>query len=106
LSSSKYGTDIYIIKLHIIYFHPWSQDLAFLLGSLAFPTIFGESFAWAFSTRDATSEASAACAPAAAAARKRGRAAGREEQLGTGKERGGSCRTAAMEAAAAAGRER
>jgi hypothetical protein len=41
------------------------------LGSLASATIFGDSFARAFSTRDATFEASAA-------ARKRERAAGRE----------------------------
>jgi len=57
--------------LYTIYFNPWSQDSAFLLGSLASATISEESFARAFSTRDATSEA-------AAAARKRGRAAGRE----------------------------
>jgi hypothetical protein len=42
------------------------------LGSLASATISGDSFARAFSTRDATFEA------AAAAARKRERAAGRE----------------------------
>jgi hypothetical protein len=74
--------------VYAIYFHPWSQDLAFLLGSLASATISGDSFARAFSTRDATFEAAAACAPTAAAARKRERAAGREGGAAGNRKRG------------------